>query len=171
MRDSHTENDKALIPFWVDTAVLLTAQGNFAEAESYYHKAITLINSSYGPDHLYTANVISGVARLYAKQGRYDEAEELIDRSIAIQEKIYGPDHHLIAPSWLTKARLCQAKGHYVRSEKLIEKALASVRKTGNIGIFTKLEQRAKEIRASKQNVSGPVAKAVDNEITGLKMD
>ncbi len=166
MLDSHAENDKALVPFWVDTAVLLVAQGNFEEAEGYYHRAMTLINISYGPDHLYTANVLGSVARLYMLQGRYNKAEELIDRAIATQEKIYGPDHHLIAPSWLTKARVCHAKGNYVHSEKLIKKALASVRKTGNMAIFTKLERRVEEIRAGKQGVSGPVAKAVDSEIS-----
>jgi tetratricopeptide (TPR) repeat protein len=103
--------------------------------------------------------VLGSVARLYTLQGRYDEAEKLIDRAVATQEKIYGPDNHLIAGSWLTKARVCQAKDNYVRSEKLIEKALSAVRKTGNTAIYTKLEQRAEEIRASNQTTSGPVAK------------
>lgn len=163
MLDSHTENDKALVPFWVDIAGLLVEKRDFKEAESYYQRAMTLINSSYGPDHLYTANVLGSVARLYTLQGRYDEAEELIDRTVATQEKIYGPDNHLIAGSWLTKARVCLAKGNYVSSEKLIEKALSSVRKTGNTAIFTKLEQRVEEIRASSQTTSGPVAKAIDS--------
>ena len=168
MSESHTENDKALIPFWVDIASLLVAKRDFEEAESYYNKAMTFINSSYGPNHLYTANVLGYVAKLYTLQERYDEAEELIDRTIATQEKIYGPDNHLVAPSWLTKARICQAKGNYDHSEKLIEKALASVRKSGNMGIFTKLEHRVEEIRAGKQAASSPVAKAidVDNEIS-----
>ncbi|HUU19578.1 MAG TPA: tetratricopeptide repeat protein [Sedimentisphaerales bacterium] len=161
MLDSHTENDRALVPFWVDIAGLLVAKRDFEEAESYYHRAMALINISYGPEHLYTANVLGSVARLYTLQGRYDEAEELIDRTVATQEKIYGPDNHLIAPSWLTKARVCQAKGDHVRSETLIQKALSAVRKTGNTAIYTKLEQRAEEIRAGGQTTSGPVAKAV----------
>ncbi len=166
MLDSHAENDRALVPFWVDIAGLFVAQGKFEEAEGYYHRAMTLINISYGPDHLYTANVIGGIAKLYTLQGRYNKAEELIDRTIATQEKIYGTDHHLIAGSWLTKARVCHAKGNYVHSEQLIKKAMASVRKTGNMAIFTKLEQRAKDIRAGKQGVSGPVAKVVDSKIS-----
>ena len=161
MLDSHTENDRALVPFWVDIAGLLVAKRDFEEAESYYNRAMALINSSYGPEHLYTANVLGSVARLYTLQGRYDEAEELIDRTVATQEKIYGPDNHLIAGSWLTKARVCHAKGNYVRSEKLIEKALSAVRKTGNTAIYTKLERRVEEIRAGGQTTSGPVAKAV----------
>jgi len=161
MLDSHTENDRALVPFWVDIAGLLVAKRDFKEAESYYKRVMTLINSSYGPEHLYTANVLGNVARLYTLQGRYDEAQELIDRTVATQEKIYGPDNHLIAPSWLTKARVCQAKGNYVRSEELIEKALSAVRKTGNLAIYAKLERRVEEIRAGSQTTSGPVAKAL----------
>ncbi len=165
MLESHTENDKALAPFWVDIASVLVAKGDYKIAESYYKKAMTLINSSYGPDHLYTANVLGSVAKLYSLQGRLDEAEELIDRTIVKQESIYGPEHHLVAPSWLTKARICHAKHSYAQSEKLFEKALNSVRKSGNTALFTKLEQHVEEIRTGKQSISRPVAIAVDKEL------
>ena len=121
MLESHSENDKALAPFWVDIASILVAKGDYKEAESYYKKAMALITISYGLDHLYTANVLGSVAKLYTLQGRYDEAESLIDRTIAKQESIYGPEHHLVAPSWLTKARFCHAKRNYAHSEKLFE--------------------------------------------------
>ena len=165
MLESHSENDKTLAPFWVDIAAILVAKGDYNEAESYYKKSMALINTSYGPDHLYTANVLGCVAKLYTLQGRHDEAEQLIDRTIAKQESIYGPDHHLIAPSWLTKARICHAKGDYTNSEELFEKALASVRKSGNTGLFTKLEQRIEEIRTNKRSISRPVAIAVDKDL------
>ena len=165
MLESHTENDRALAPFWVDIAAILVAKGDYKEAESYYKKAMTLINSSYGPDHLYTANVLGSIAKLYALQGRLDEAEELIDRAIIKQESIYGPEHHLVAPSWLTKARICHAKGNFANSEKFFEKALTSVRKSGNMALFTKLEQSVEKIRADKQTISRPVAIAVDKDL------
>jgi tetratricopeptide (TPR) repeat protein len=165
MLESHTENDKALAPFWVDIAAILVAKGDYKEAESYYKKAMALINISYGPDHLYTANVLGFIAKLYTLQGRHDDAEELIDRTIAKQESIYGPEHHLIAPSWLTKARICHAKGNYNKSDKFFEKALSSVRKSGNMGLFTKLEQRIEEIRTNKQSISRPVAIAVEKDL------
>ncbi len=165
MLESHTKNDKALAPFWVDIAAVLAAKGDYKEAESYYNKAMALINISYGPDHLYTANVLGSVAKLYTLQGRQNEAEELIDRTIAKQESIYGPEHHLIAPSWLTKARICYAKGNYTNSEKLFEKALTSVRKSGNMALFAKVEQSVEEIRTNKQSISRPVAIAVDKDI------
>jgi len=169
MLESHTKDDKALAPFWVDIAAILAAKGDYKEAESYYNKAMTLINISYGPDHLYTANVLGSVAKLYTLQGRQDEAEELIDRTIAKQESIYGPEHHLIAPSWLTKARICYAKGNYSNSEKFFEKALTSVRKSGNMALFAKLEQSVEEIRTNKHSISRPVAIAVDKDLKNTR--
>jgi tetratricopeptide (TPR) repeat protein len=169
MLESHTENDKALAPFWVDIAAIFVAKGDYKQAESYYNKAMSFINVSYGPDHLYTANVLGNIAKLYTLQGRHDEAEELIDRTIAKQESIYGPEHHLVAPSWLTKARISHAKRNYANSEKLFEKALTSVRKSGNMALFTKLEQRVEEIRTGKQSISRPVAIAVDKKLKTTK--
>jgi tetratricopeptide (TPR) repeat protein len=165
MLESHTENDKTLAPFWVDIASILVAKGDYKQAENYYNKAMTFINISYGPNHLYTANVLGSVAKLYTLQGRHEEAEELIDRTITKQESIYGPEHHLVAPSWLTKARICHAKQKYADSEKLFEKALTSVRKSGNMALFAKLEQSVEEIRTGKQTISRPVAIAIDKDL------
>jgi hypothetical protein len=123
---------------------------------------MNLINTSYGPDHLYTANVLGSVAKLYTLQGKHDEAEKIIDGTIAKQEKIYGQEHHLVAPSWLTKARICLAKGNNAESEELFKKALDSVRKSGNMALFTKLEKNVEEIRADKQGVTKSVAKAIN---------
>jgi tetratricopeptide (TPR) repeat protein len=162
MLESHTEDDKSLAPFWVDIASIFVAKGDYLKAESYYNKAMKLINSSYGPDHLYTANVLGSVAKLYTLQGKHDEAEKIIDRTIAKQEEIYGHGHHLVATSWLIKARICRAKGNNADSEELFKKALDSVRKSGNMALFTKLEKNVEEIRTNKQSVSTSVAKAVN---------
>ncbi len=121
-----------------------------------------LINNSYGSDHLYTANVLCSIAKLYILQEKYAKAEELINRAVTVQEKIYGPDHHLIAPSWLTKAKICQVKGDYAQTEKLINKALIATAKSGNAAAFAKLQQDAKEIRISKQVAYAPTARTIE---------
>jgi len=162
MHDSHSPDDKAMAPFFVDIAKLLVTQGDFEEAENYYQKAMDLINNSYGPEHLYTANVLCSVAKLYTMQERYDEAEKLIDRVITVQEKIYGSEHHLIAPSWLTKAKICQVKGEYAQAEKLINRALVAIEKSGNAAAFTKLQQDIKEIRVSRQVAYAPTAGTIE---------
>lgn len=160
MLDSHQENDKGLVPFWVDIAELLVATQRYQEAEYYYNKAIAMLNDSYGPDHLYTSNVLAGIAKLYTLQGKYTQAEQIINRAIANQERIYGPDHHLIASSLLTKARICQALGNSAEAETLIKKALSLVKGTQNTVTLAIMTQQADEIRSASRVTYGPVAKA-----------
>ncbi len=141
------DDDVAMAPFFVDTAKILMAQNNLEQAENYYQKALLLINTSYGPNHLYTAGVIADVAKLYVLQERYAEAEELIDRAIAIQEKTYGSNNHLLSASWLTKAKICQEQGNFVQAEQLIDKSLAALEKSGNAAALEKFQKAAKDIR------------------------
>jgi tetratricopeptide (TPR) repeat protein len=160
MLDSHSENDKAMIPFKVAFAQLLTEEGDFERANAYYQSAMDLINKSYGADHLYTATVLADIAKLYTLQQRYNEAEKLINRSVATQEKYYGPENHLIASSWLTKAEVYRAKKNYAESDRLIEKALSAVKKKGSAATFAKMRQRADKIRLVVPAAYTPVAKA-----------
>jgi tetratricopeptide (TPR) repeat protein len=147
MLDIHSTDDKAMAPFYVDMAKVLTAQDNLEQAENYYKKAMPLINTSYGPNHLYTANVLADIAKLRTLQGKYFEAENLINQAIAVQEKTYGPNHHLVSGSWLTKAKICQAKGNFAEAEQLINKSLAALEKSGNPAALAKFQKDAKDIR------------------------
>lgn len=151
MLDIHSTDDKAMAPFYVDIAKVLTAQDNLEQAESYYQKAMLLINTSYGPNHLYTANVLADIAKLYTLQGKYSKAEELINRAIAVQEKTYGTNHHLVSGSWLTKAKICQEKGNFAQAEQLVNKSLAALEKSGNTAAVAKFKKDAKDILVSRQ--------------------
>ena len=147
MLDIHSTVDKAMAPFYVDMAKVLTAQDKLAQAERYYQKAMPLINTSYGPNHLYTANVLADIAKLRTLQGKYTEAEELINRAIAVQEKTYGTNHHLVSGSWLTKAKICQEKGNFAEAERLINRSLAALEKSGNPAALAKFQKEARDIR------------------------
>ncbi|MGD8499842.1 MAG: tetratricopeptide repeat protein [Phycisphaerales bacterium] len=128
------EGGQEIAPFKVDMARLLVAQGDFAQAESYFKKAIASIENSYGPEHVYTTRVLGSMAGLYALQKRYAEAEKLIARTLPIQEKVYGPDHHLLIPVWLVMSRIYQAKGDLVNAKMLLEKSLRAAENQGNSG-------------------------------------
>ncbi len=71
---------------------------------------------------------------MYDDQGRYAEAEPLYKRALAIVEKALGPEHPDLATS--------------------LENYAALLRKTGHATLATKMEARAKAIRAkhAKQN-------------------
>jgi len=165
----------------VDMARLLVAKGDLAQAESYFDAALSVIEGSYGPKHLYTTKVLTSVAALYVLQGRFDRAEELISRAIPIQEKIYGPNHHFLVPAWLALSRIHQAKGDLPRAKELLAKALHAAenqtdsgrllkvleaqiqlaRETGDTTALAKLQKRIDKIRASRHFVFAPVAKAI----------
>ena len=115
MLEFHSADDKAMAPFYVDKAQLLTAQNRLGKAESYYQTAMDLVNKSYGQEHLYTAEVLVGIAKLYLLQERYTESEELINRATAIQERVYGADHYLIASN--SAGLRVEGDNHYSETE------------------------------------------------------
>jgi len=181
MRGVSGEDDPDVAPIRVDMARLLTAQGDFAQAESYFNKAIPAIERSYGPAHLYTSRVLTSMAALRVLQGRYAEAEVLIRRALPVQEKAYAPNPHLIVPAWLVMSQVYQAKGDLTDARMLLAKCLTAAEdqpaaghlinvleilvrfhnETGNVKEAAKLQQRIKELRASKGFAYIPTASAV----------
>jgi len=134
VRGFSLEDDQELAPFKVDMARLLTVKGDYVKAESYFKEAISSIENSYGPDHLYTTRVLCSMAALYVLQERYAEAEELISRVLPIQERIYGPDHYFLVPVWLAKSSIYEAEGDLVNTKVLLEKSLDSVENIAGSG-------------------------------------
>jgi tetratricopeptide (TPR) repeat protein len=161
MRGFCLEDDQELAPFKVDMARLLTAQGEYVRAESYFKEAIASIENSYGLNHLYTTRVLSSVAALYVRQGRFAEAEELVLRVLPIQERIYGPNHRFLVPVRLVQSSIYEAQGDLVNTKKLLEKSLESIENTtdydhgvecdilsrlGQLYILTKEYEKAEDI-------------------------
>ena len=156
----HAADEHVMAPFYVDIGKLLTAQVNLTEAEEYFLKAISLINKSYGPNHLYTSTVLVDLAKLYTLQGKYSKAESLIDKALAVLEKSYGSKHFLTVPAFLTKAKICRATGNYTESEDPLRMALAAVHKTGNLARIVKFQQQAARVRAGY----GAIAKVIEKD-------
>jgi tetratricopeptide (TPR) repeat protein len=124
------EDDPAIAPLKVDIARLLTAQGNFTEAESHFSEALAPVELRYGPDHLYTAEVRTSIAELYVLLGQYDRAEEIIRDVLVIQKKAYGSEHHFLVPAWMVASAIHQARGEYDKAETLLQNALGTVERT-----------------------------------------
>ncbi len=74
------------------------------------------------------AQTLNNLAALYYTKGKYVEAEPLYKRALAIVEKALGPEHPYVA--------------------KILANYAALLRKTGRGTEASKLEARAKAIRA-----------------------
>ena len=46
-------------------------QGQYAEAERFARRALELIETEFGPNHLILAGILNNLAELYRLQGRY----------------------------------------------------------------------------------------------------
>jgi tetratricopeptide (TPR) repeat protein len=127
MRGFCLEDDRELAPFKVDMGRLLTAQGDYVQAESYFKQALASIEGSYGPNHLYTTRVLASIAALYVRQQRFAEAEELVLRVLPVQQRVYGPNHRFLVPVRLVQSSIYEAQGDLVDTRRLLEKSLASI--------------------------------------------
>src|SRR5438105_3235840 len=74
-------------------AELYRAQGNYAQAEPLYQRALAIWEQVLGPLHPDTATSLNNLALLYYAQGNYGQAEALMKRALAIREQVLGPRH------------------------------------------------------------------------------
>ena len=182
----HNQNDERVVaPFKVDLAKLLLAKGDLEGAKACYLDTIGLLNSTFGPNHLYTATIFGQIARLYAMEGNFADAEPLIENTLAVQEEVYGDaGNWSMASTWVTMAMICRSKGDYQQAANLCQKALETLqtafsnnhpdiaevldtmaalyRDTGQPAEAANLLQRASDIRASIQSTYKPVAKVME---------
>ena len=68
-------------------AELYRAQGNYAQAEPLYQRALTIWEKALGPEHPQVATVLENYAALLHKLNRDAEAEKMEARAQAIRAK------------------------------------------------------------------------------------
>ncbi len=74
-------------PSLTNLAALYQAQGNYAEAEPLYQRALAIWERALGPEHPDVAKVLNSYASLLRETGRADEAAEMEARAKAIRAK------------------------------------------------------------------------------------
>ncbi|HJQ35426.1 MAG TPA: FxSxx-COOH system tetratricopeptide repeat protein [Pyrinomonadaceae bacterium] len=107
------------------------ARAQYAEAETFYKKALSIWERAYGPEHLSVSTSLNNLANLYDIQGKYAEAEPLYLRSLSICEKLLGAEHtdvaltlNNLASLYIGQAKYAEAEPLFVRSLSIREKAL-----------------------------------------------
>ncbi len=110
---------------WNETGVYLKQRAQYAEAGTYYQRAIAIGEKMLGLEHPDVAARLNNLALLYAAQGRYEEAEPLLKRALAIGEKVLGPEHLDLANRLNNLGNLYREQGRYEEAEPLLKRALA----------------------------------------------
>ena len=68
-------------------AGLYRKQGNLANAEPLYRRALSIAEKTQGPEHPSVGTALNDLAEIYRGLGRAAEAEALLKRSVDIREK------------------------------------------------------------------------------------
>jgi tetratricopeptide (TPR) repeat protein len=107
-----------------ERAVALREQGQHAEAEALYRRALDTFSRLYGPDHYEIAVNSNNLAALLHARGQHAEAEPLYQRALAIKEHLLGPEHPDVAMTLSNLAVLYKSQGRYADAEALYQRAL-----------------------------------------------
>ncbi len=107
-------------------------QGNYADAEGLYKRALAIWEKALGAGHPAVALALNNLAAVYEKQGKYADAEGLHKRALASREKALGAGHPDVAQSLNNLANVYRAQGKYADAEGLFRRALAIREKTFN---------------------------------------
>jgi len=107
-----------------DLAVLLQKQGNYAEAQPLFERALAIRKLIFGEEDPITAVSLNNFAAVLQAQGHYAEAQPLYQRALAICDKRLG-DHPDTATSLNNLAAVLQSRGDLAQAQPLYERALA----------------------------------------------
>ena len=108
---------------------LLSAKGEYSNAEIFLSRAVAVVEMLQGADHKDTGSCISSLASLFLERADYAAAEPLLRRALAIAEKALGAEHPDTGTSLNNLALLLKAKGEYAAAEPLLRRALAIAEK------------------------------------------
>jgi tetratricopeptide (TPR) repeat protein len=133
---------------------LQEAQLRYAEATTYYRRAVELVESiPKGPEEI-LATYLNDWAKALWQAGDYANAEPRLQRALAIREQVLGPEHSDVAVSLNNLALLYHAHGRYAEAEPLYRRALAiSEQALGpdHPDVATNLENYAALLRATNR--------------------
>ena len=105
-------------------ALVYSDQGKYPEAETYFKRALSVLEERVGKTHPDVAMSLQNLASVYAEQGRYADAEARIERARAIYEENFGGDHPSVAATLDNLANIYSDQGKHAEAEALNKRAL-----------------------------------------------
>jgi len=104
---------------------LYSTTAKYKEAEPLLRRALTMDETSFGPDHPNVGRDLNNLAGLLLATNRLTEAEALYRRSLAISEASFGPNHPKVAIRLNNLAGLLMNTNRLTEAEPLYLQAIA----------------------------------------------
>jgi tetratricopeptide (TPR) repeat protein len=112
-----------------EQALMLNAEGKFAEAQPLLEKALEIRRRLLSDDHPDTGISYINLAGDLAEQGKYREAQPLFEKALEIHRRTLGDDHPVTANSYSSVAFNVSSQGKYAQAQPLFEKGLEIFRR------------------------------------------
>ncbi|MDP3704161.1 MAG: tetratricopeptide repeat protein [Candidatus Omnitrophota bacterium] len=100
------------------------SQGKYPEAESYYQRALAIVEKASAPDDVMLMDSLEGLADLFSWQGKYAEAEPLYKRLLAMRETALGTGHLSLVRPLVQLTFLYDVQGRYAEAASLCQRTL-----------------------------------------------
>ncbi len=112
-----------------NTAVLLRAQGKFAEAETFARQAVDRRRVQLGPEHEHTLVSMHVLGSILFDQGRMDEADRLTREVAETSRRTLGEDHPSTVFYVNGHGALLASRGRYAEAEPFLRSGLEQSRR------------------------------------------
>ena len=126
-------NPLLIASYYAETGSILTDDGNFKTALSYYQESMAIREKILASNHIDLAKSYNSIARAYHYLGQYEKAMEYNLKAIAIKEDVLASNHLSLATSYGNIAVVYLSLGQYekaleynLKAISIREKALAS---------------------------------------------
>ncbi|MGO9913674.1 MAG: tetratricopeptide repeat protein [Isosphaeraceae bacterium] len=110
-------------------ALTLRSQGNHAQAQALFEKALEIDRRLLADDYPDTANSYTNLAMTLYAQGKYAQTQPLFQKALEIRRRLLTDDHPDTAASYDNLAVNLNAQGKYAQAQPLCEKALEICRR------------------------------------------
>jgi tetratricopeptide (TPR) repeat protein/CHAT domain-containing protein len=117
-------------------AGFLQVQGETAEAEASYRKALDVWSKTVGEADAEYARIAVGLGRLLLNERKYADSEPYFEKAIAIREKVFGPESLELADALQSYGVTLHDQKKFAEAEKVYRRA---------IGIRTKVAKQGDE--------------------------
>jgi CHAT domain-containing protein len=120
-REHPAGHEEIATSLW-NLARMIESQGGYAEMKPLLRESLGIYEKTYGPDHVYVAEVLGALARAHAGTGDTPAAVSSMERALSILEKAKSEKH---ADYLVTLAAIHEAAGDYRRAQTAMERSIA----------------------------------------------
>jgi CHAT domain-containing protein/Tfp pilus assembly protein PilF len=106
-------------------ATRLYEQGQYDAAIPLIQRALSIVETTLGPDDPNVATLINNLGAMYREKGDYAKAEPLYLRALSMYEKTGGPNNPALALPLNNLGSVYQDEGLYARAQPLYQRALS----------------------------------------------